>query len=236
MELLLFGLALTATHFIGLFVLFVLFCVATAYDRRGNSVFKWLVLFATLVVVGIVISPTWDFQVAKEFVLSAALWVPVGVYAAIGLLYSGLEFLLTVRRSVRKTADRWAAFLKDYVPHGYGGQKSSTNGQAIERAKAEDATEDEVKTANSVINHFSDMYKFDFIGFEKQKDSMNIEPKIDRLDLAQYIGAWVVFWPFYLVSLVLGDLLTELFQSIADFVAEHCGRFVRNAFSGVFKT
>jgi hypothetical protein len=103
-------------------------------------------------------------------------------------------------------------------------------------AKAEDATEDEVKTANSVISRFSDVHKFDFIGFEKQKDSMNIEPKIDRLDLAQYIGAWVVFWPFYLVSLVLGDLLTELFQSIADFVAEHCGRFVRNAFSGVFKT
>ena len=236
MELLLFGIALTATHLLGLFVLFVLFCVSTSYDRRGSSTFKWLLLLGTAITVGVVISPNWNFQTAKDFVLSSALWIPVITYAVLGLMYSGVEFLLTVRKGVREIAVRWASYLKQRGNGYTGGATTPINGDVIAKAKEADATDEDIREAAGLCTSFAANARYNFIGFESPKGKLDIEPKIDRLDLSQYIGAWVVFWPFYLVSLILGDLLSELFQSIADFIAERCGRFVRNAFSGVFKT
>jgi hypothetical protein len=61
------------------------------------------------------------------------------------------------------------------------------------------------------------------------------EPLIDKLELAESIGVWTFFWPAYAVSLVIGDLLTEVFNVIAEFLVKISGRFVRFSFADVFK-
>jgi hypothetical protein len=73
------------------------------------------------------------------------------------------------------------------------------------------------------------------IGIEATADGTNIEPKINRQQLAESIGCWTIFWPFYALSLIFGDLLNEVFRIIADLVANISGRFVRMAFKDVFK-
>ena len=61
------------------------------------------------------------------------------------------------------------------------------------------------------------------------------DPKIDREELAASVGAWTTFWPAYFVSLIFGDLLTELFRAFSSFLVSISGRFVRMAFKDVFK-
>ncbi len=61
------------------------------------------------------------------------------------------------------------------------------------------------------------------------------EPKIDKEELTAHVGAWTFWWPAYAVSLILGDLLTEVFRVISDFLITISGRFVNMAFKGVFK-
>jgi len=60
-------------------------------------------------------------------------------------------------------------------------------------------------------------------------------PRVDREELAAYIGAWTMFWPAYFISLIFGDLLTEIWRSISSFLVRISTRFVRMAFKDVFK-
>ena len=61
-----------------------------------------------------------------------------------------------------------------------------------------------------------------------------IIPVINRKELAEFIGCWMLFWPAYAVSLLLGDLLTEVCSRLADLLTVLSGRLVRRAFSKVF--
>ena len=63
-----------------------------------------------------------------------------------------------------------------------------------------------------------------------------IEPKINRGILAQDISAWSILWPFYAISLIVGDLLTTVFDLIAEAVAGLSGRTVKFIFGKTFDT
>jgi hypothetical protein len=73
------------------------------------------------------------------------------------------------------------------------------------------------------------------VGLQLAKNGIDIEPKINRSELAANIGVWTLFFPAYAVSLVLDDLLDKIFEVVADVVANISGRFVRITFSDVFK-
>ncbi len=243
MELVIFGTLLTMTHILGLGVLFILFCVSAAWDRRGRTSFKWILLLGSMIGLAMLFSPVIEFSFAaiKDLLLSPALWIPIAWYCGAGLLYSAGEFFLTVRRAVRDIGGRWKSYLNERQSTMERDEKGVTGntvtktvGEWIKIGQAEDATDEQRERVFELCRQFTNRNAHDFIEFEYNKDVKNIEPKMDRLMLSQYIGAWVVFWPFYLVSLILGDLLSEIFQTIADFVSEHCGRFVRRAFSNVF--
>lgn len=79
--------------------------------------------------------------------------------------------------------------------------------------------------------HFKDR----IIEIQLAEDKIGVEPRVNRLELAEHIGAWTFLWPAYAFSLILGDLLTELFRTIADFLTTISGRFVRMSFANVFK-
>ena len=52
--------------------------------------------------------------------------------------------------------------------------------------------------------------------------------------LSQAIGCWTLFWPAYALSLALGDLLTELWQRMAEALTKISARFVQRTFSKEF--
>lgn len=85
----------------------------------------------------------------------------------------------------------------------------------------------------SFVNNYH--FKNRIIEIQLAADKIGVEPRVNRLELAEHIGAWTFLWPAYLVSLIIGDLLTEVFKSIADFLAHISGRFVKLSFANVFK-
>ena len=194
-----------AAIIMGLF--FIAMVIGCTFDRHHRESPKWWILAIAVLTVVAWQWSNWTFSWGMLF--SATIWVPIGYYLAIGLGYSVIEFLLEVRRSARYWSNAWSAY--------------------ILRERAESP----IGQINTGFLERYGLYSKRIIGISKT--ASGIEPKINRSMLASSIGCWTFFWPFYLVSLIVGDLFTEIFNIAADFLASISGRFVRMAFKNVFK-
>lgn len=209
--------------FAGLF--FISMVVGCSFDRRHSEASKWWVFW--IGVIGFTIYQYYQGHTTdwKTTLFNAELWKFFGIYLAIGLGYSILEFMLEVRRSVRRLSVAWAQY------------KSSHEF----RQRHLSAVEDKVGTGDLTANSFvadQGRYKNQIIGVEINPDlnsNDKILPKVNRIELAESIGCWMIFWPFYAVSLIIGDLVFEIARAVADVIAKLSGRFVRMAFKNVFK-
>lgn len=107
---------------------------------------------------------------------------------------------------------------------------------AAVKAKGAEAAEFNGVLANSqqFIQRYS--YKNRIIELSLNKTTkVDIEPKINKLQMTEHVTAWTFLWPVYAVSLILGDLLTEIFRVIVDVMVNLSGRFVKLSFADVFK-
>lgn len=115
--------------------------------------------------------------------------------------------------------------------------RSTTFAEGYGIVKEKGAESNLFNGVNAQTKSFLSSYRFKnrIIEIQLAADKIGVEPKVNRLELAEHIGAWTFLWPAYLVSLVIGDLLTEVFRSIADFLTHISGRFVKLSFANVFK-
>lgn len=203
--------------FVGIFALSMI--VGCTFDRRQHEGAKWWVFG---IGVGIWAIHSWNtgYRPSWEGFLSADLWKFIAIYLAIGLGYSVLEFALDVRRSVRYWKEKWDAF------------------RTIRFGKSEDNASPEDR-ANTFVSQNTGYSRNRIIGVgindDKKDTDTLIVPKVNRGELAEHIGCWMVFWPFYAVSLIIGDLMYEVAVFAADVFAKISGRFVRLSFANVFK-
>lgn len=211
MEILGFVLNVWGAILLGVFVIAMI--IGVTFDRHGRESQKWWILFFG--VVGILI---WQWSVLGSLdwrtFFARDLWVMIGIYLAIGLGYSVLEFMLEVRRSARKWSERWALY----------------KGLADSKTTLE-------TTANSFVARHSVRDSHELVTAERNPDQTSknlIVPRVHKGRLASFIGAWTIFWPFYAISLIIGDLLAEIFRVIADFITHISGRFVRMMFKDTF--
>ena len=216
--------------------------------------------FGDAVVKGTDGKPDTTRVVLWEAVTAWSFWKPVGAYLAAGLVYSILEFVLDIRRSARFYSDEWKRYLTNtrQVPvldddgkpmsQVVKGQFGNEAKEAVTRQKSygeyyanvreKGAESADFNKALEYSKHFISQYCFKNRIIELQlneTDKVTVEPRVNRIELAEHIGAWTFLWPAYLVSLIIGDLLTEVFNAIAEFFATISGRFVRFSFSNVFK-
>lgn len=206
---------------IGVFFLaFVLSCTA---DRHGQAGAKWGVL-----ALAIVVFVLWQWvagDMSWAVLLSASFWRNLGFYLAIGLGYSLVEFFFEVRRDSRQWGKDWETFKAneairegrpDRGSQGVGLHQNKPENQTLEQRFVSNRRNTE-RLVNVTLNEG------------------RIEPVINRKVLAENISCWTLFWPAYAVSLVLGDLLEEIFRKAADFFVMVSGRFVRATFAKSFK-
>lgn len=198
-------------------ILLLALIVGCSLDRREqNASMKWWVFVA----IGIMFTG-WQFDGIRGaitdggwigFFLNPGFWKFVGLYALAGLVYSIIEFAIIIRKSRTYMAGVWSRFLVRW------------NKELAEQASGSQAQE------------FIDYYgstSYAFVGLEL-KDG-NVEPKLNRGRLSGYISTWTLFWPAYAISLIFGDLIAEIFNTAADFLASISGRAVRRFYSGTFK-
>lgn len=221
MEFLGFTLSVWAAIAIGVFFLaFVLSCTA---DRHGQAGAKWGVLALALVVFIL-----WQWvagDMSWAVLLSAPFWKNLGLYLAIGLGYSLVEFFFEVRRDSRQWGKDWEAFKANEAIRE-GRPERVAPGVALQQNKAEQQTLEQ--------RFVSNRRNTEWLVNVTLKEG-RIEPVINRKALAENISCWTLFWPAYAVSLILGDLLEEIFRKAADFFVMVSGRFVRATFAKSFK-
>lgn len=265
------GLALLEIAFLAVFLIFLV--VGASLDRRGNESPKWWTLGIGLVIVAAWFWPHYTFfgpaEVAAvmdgtkvvseaqtrvvlwDVVSTWSFWTPVAYFFGAGLVYSILEFVLEVRRTARKYADKWAQYLntkhevKQLDAKGEvrseetaGGRKQwITKTLTVREILAGSDDPSNAAVAEDLVTSFinSSYSKYGFVGLTLNETKSAPEPKINKIELAESIGAWTFLWPVYAISLVLGDLLTEIFNWLADLLVNMSGRFVRMSFSDVFK-
>ena len=221
-----FGFVLSVWAAIGAGIFILLMIAGCSLDRHDSISMKWWVFVIGTAAVAVLTKPWLDWQMF----LARDLWVYVGTYLVVGLVYSGLEFFLNVRRAARKWADKWASF------------KTSNYAEFLEKEHNGAGANSAVKNmAKAFIERWSREYRgpSDIIGVRVvdnvETTQSPIEPYVNRITLARNIGSWTIFWPFYAISMIIGDLLMEVFHYAADFMTYISGRFVRMSFKNVFK-
>ena len=230
MEILGFVVSVWGAVIAGLFLIAMI--IGCTFDRHNNvSVKWWVVFFAGAIYLG----DGWLNNRLPDWhtFLSRDLWVFTGTYLAIGLGYSIIEFMLNVRKSERSWAARWKLWLNESrSKYESKNRKAFTTDTDAAGPSMEDI-------ANSfVANHGRGTY--DLITIDRNRNpetaaDQPVVPKVNRVLLTRFLGAWIVFWPFYAISLIIGDLFLEICRGFSALFAKLSGRFVRLIFRDTFK-
>lgn len=170
------GFTLSVWAAIAFGVFFLAMVVACTSDRSGSESPKWIVLLLGAAVFGLIYWGEWSWH----DLLSASFWKGAGIYTAIGLAYSIIEFLLTIRKDERRWAQAWNQFKVNSM-------NPSPNDSATESlSKKFVAESNNYYTRNRLVQ-----VEIDPEG--------KVVPSINRGQLAESIGCWTAFWPAYAV-------------------------------------
>lgn len=232
-------LGLMEIFFFSAFVLCML--VGITYDRRDRESSKWYVF-----IFGLLLFTAWGWKDFTSMGLSGiyegftswAFWTPILYYFGFGLIYSILEFFMNIRRSAKFFTSDWKRMLGENIDASERGVARSFTLQEGLNAIADKSTvflykDYVVKAIQRYVDRSQIRNRVVVLRFNRETELP--EPRINKAELAEHVGAWTFFWPFYLLSLVLGDLLTEIFAQVSEFLVTISGRFVRVVFKDVFK-
>lgn len=238
----LFGIALGLLE-LGLIAVFLIaMVISVSVDRRGVPHPKWIVTLLGIGGVLFLTRDSWTLSSLGDFILSATFWVPLLKYLGAGLAYSFVEFARETRLSAKRLKDDWESFLNTTAP-ARGRQdddhkkmlRDVLNNLTTGVGSTDEDTAAMRSAAVSVKGEFTTRYAMKDMLIKPRVIDGEIQPVVDKEILATNVGAWSMFWPFYLMSLVVGDLLAEVFNAVAAVIVSMSGRFVKAVFKDTFK-
>lgn len=221
MDFLGFTLSVWAALAIGVF--FIAMVIGCTLDRHNsNEGFKWFVF-----VIGLIGVAAWHWgEWSWSQLFSAEVWKPVLIYLAIGLAYSVLEFFVKVRKEAKLWKAEWEKFkAKDELPD----EDHNPNELIIKKSYSHSL---EFRFCKD--HHYRSLSRITDVKCITTDGKDAVVPVINRSELAQSVGCWTLFWPAYAFSLILGDLLTEVFKKFADVIVALSSGLVRRMFAKVF--
>lgn len=198
--------ALVWWEILGIVVLGFWLFAGAAFDRReNNSVPLWI---AAAIVMIVAAFSTGSFSGFWATVTGMSFWKSVGLYLLIGLAYSwAIEFTFAVRRASKKYAEEWKYFVS--------------------------LRKDELSTDS--IDNFCMERRNRNLMVHLERNGLTVEPKLNKPVLVDNITVWTLLWPAYLVSLILGDLIFNIVESLVDLMSNLGSRFVKFMFRDTFK-
>lgn len=206
--------------------------IGISVDRRGNEEPKWYILGIGFAIAVGVFWKDWTFFGTWDLISSWVFWKPMFTYLVIGLIYSVLEFVLDVRRSAREYAILWQEALTEKLRFP---SQVYTLKEVLDPVKQSLLSSNELECIKERILRFISKNSYHDKIVQLEDDNGLPQPKINKVQLAEHLAVWIFFWPFYLVSLIIGDLLTEVFNILSNFFVSLSGKFVRFSFRDVFK-
>jgi hypothetical protein len=248
---LVFGLTIVELLLAAVFIIALV--VGVAWDRRGFAPQKWFILAVGLIVLAVWTWSSWTFWgeaniaavmdgatvvteahtrvVFWDAIRSWALWEPIAYYILAGLIYATVETGIGIRKAARLFRAAWNKHLTRQTDAG------ATYQHVLQQVEISGADSSLFNEALSIITKFVGSHRdiHPFVMVQSTEDRLHVEPFLQKGVLSDHVGAWTIFWPFYLVSLVLGDLLTEIFRVIGNAFARASRFFMRFSFQDVFK-
>lgn len=257
------GLALSWIELTFIIVFFVLMVIGASIDRDGASSPKWYILGIGFIAIGWYYWGDITMSSVVQVLQTWQFWKPIVVYLGIGIVYSILEFVLEIRRSARTLSKSWEGHKNEKITFDIldeNGEQvlvdddtDSLSGKRSTRIKARRRStlgaeylrlkNGEILPAHELNEVFKETRQFvefngtksGIIGLRLGEDKLTVEPAVNSSRLADHVGAWTFLWPAYMFSLILGDLMAEVFKALASMMAKISARFVRMSFSDVFK-
>ena len=185
-------------------VCFIILMVGVYADsKETNFALKWFALFGLYFIYFIDNYSAISIKQSLHDIFSTHTLISVIKFLGIGIVYALIETALSINKSSKKFSDKVATF------------KESCR---VAREK----------------NRTYDTYLVSTNGFVEA--SFNIEDsevttKIVTSRLTDYLTAWTVLWPLYLINLLFGRILANFFGSFAGVVKKVIASYVNRVFS-----
>lgn len=229
-------------------ILGAIFC---SFDRHGEPHFKW-VLFCAAIVAGTfiflpkgtsIIDWYWNLNVIEN----------IGKYLGIGLIYAlFVEFPTNIRRTMAKFKEHWNYFLnasdvnevRDGLANfGLMGKEVPVN-EFIKTPnrdiEARFNISQLIDVKHLLFSVFKDRHHHLFrntsvIEISYDMKTREIQTRIVPLDLSTSLGAWMIFWPGYLLSFMVGDFISGLWNTFVSFIRRMTEGLINRYVKSIFK-
>jgi len=221
MEIFGFAFSLFETALLVLFIFGML--IGTSLDRAGREEPKWVILGLGLAALLASTWSDWTFKSLGSYFMSAEFWHPALKYVGFGLAYSIVELFREVASARAKLAKEWNDLLSRYPAFR----------QLVLDSRAEGAAYNH--EVHDQLQSLADSRVSSVIGLVHNTKDHTVEPVVNKVELADHMTAWTFFWPFYLLSFVLGDFVLQIFNIAAEMLAHISGKAIKAYFASIFK-
>lgn len=250
----LFGFAVNVVTIALLAVFFIALSIGVYFDRGyKREEPKWWVFSIGMLFFTVWFWPSWTVMGVFSFIQSPEFWKPLVVFLGIGVAYAVIEFIFDVRRAAAFYASAWEEY-KQNTARFFALGEAESNDVTYANYVLVDRTGKDVQTMlisdilrlsgveysqvkQQLVDEFISQFQFTnrIIYLSKSAADGLPVPTVNRVELAEHLGAWTFFWPFYAVSFVLGDLISEVFRAFSSVLTKLSGRFIKLVFADVFK-
>lgn len=180
----------------------------------GGRSGRWFIFILGIILTGLYIS-TRGGSISETLISfkNYILWLPLFAYLGIGLLYSVLEFFLDTRKAAKYFADKWDKF---------------------------NAGQTDVNPANQGIRGFLNIQNGNYhkdskiIKLTSNLDFTAITPVVNPEVLSFHVTAWTLFWPFFLLSMLIGDVVLKSFKYLSALMIKISTVWVKSLFKNAF--
>lgn len=208
---------LTATAVVGLSMwavicMIAILFVAVLLDYNGRTWFKWFAGAA----VTVVIAKQW-YASGGTFATFDYTWLLT--YAAAGIVYAIVQTFVSLVKQERSIRSMW----KDRT--SWWSDVSPTTD-----------VDNEMRNAVREICMIHSSHLLVNLTLPPHGVRRDTKPEValNRGRVVSRMTSWTVFWPLFIITNLIGDLVTELWEVVTTLFAKAFGRFVKRLFSNTF--
>lgn len=236
----LFGIVFGLVEIVAAVLFLICMSIATFVDRADaldESGPKWIVLIVGLAALMYFTKDLWTFSTLVSFLFSKEFWTPFAKYLGLGVVYAAIEFVFAIRTSKQQLKGAWEKHLREKLDYPERRGMKPFNGTTRVLYHQESLEDD------SSIKYWAERTRDEFVCSLNSKlfavriviDSKQIVPTVNKDYLYDNLFVWIIFWPFYAASLVLGQFLTDLLAAVSKIFVRVGDHLVKITFKDMFK-
>lgn len=229
---------LTLGFFQTAFFIFFSLCLTFAVrsDRGRDNFSKWAVTISGITIFAVVLVMTGNFNV--DPFLTQDFWINVLKYLGVGLMYAVLiELPVRIRRASKEVKEAWKIFLDEelYFQGAAQNPEQITMLQGITRVNDGSIDVEHLRRIKLKVSNFALANISDLVYLKVLDDGVSISPSLKRESLSNDLFNWTIFFPAFAASLVFGDILMSVFNTISNLASSLIDRMLKFAFSDSLK-